>query len=93
MREAPLPTFHSLLSRASLLPHRFTASFLSSSALPSLSAPTDYRGTGLIDHGMPDVAVVLTLADGIHLQGNNTSGLGGNAPGGDGKDEKDKKVR
>ena len=41
---------------------------------------------------MPDVAVLQSLADGIHLQGNNTSGLGGNAPGGDGKDEKDKKV-
>ena len=27
------------------------------------------------------------------MQGNNTSGLGGNAPGGDEKDAKDKKVR
>ncbi len=31
-------------------------------------------------------------ADAKSIQGNNTSGLGGPPPGGDGKDDKDKKV-
>ena len=58
MKEAPSPTLCSLLSRSSSSPHRLTASLLFSSALPSLFAPTEYCGSALIDHGMPDVAVV-----------------------------------